>query len=738
MQLRLLLLLSPLALCQPVFAEPAAGLAVGQDEVDVSGFSTEQLIERLESLRDEAGYDTIRALGKSREPAAAQALVKSLRVLGSLGARLEVLKALSRFGGIAGAEQAAMQKLLDVATVEQEIEVRDQALQSLANAAGLGREYLAMVVEFPVDDAVRKRAMELHVEQKQRSDEAFYRRMLETEPKTDGKPRGKDKEEEQEVRRLPEVRELAFIALAEWLSVEELVPSVEDWSRTVRRTAVQELHRRGAEEAFSAAEGMFKRRDEWPENRLAAARVLLEIARDDWIGEVVDEGGRRDASMEEVQGCADLVVEFGDEKIFKDIAKRLGKGGTPEKLFAIRSLVGYSDKKVSKALIKLLEDKSMTVRLAVIKTMADRGDPSFLETLDEVLADALEAAADEKADDYSEPEFAQLIDSISRLRTGDEAWNAKLIEFAGSDLQGLRNAAVRVLGSRSPEKSMAQLEAALVHEDWSTRLIALEALEKLRTKAVVGLMIAQIQNETGRMADAFGDTLWRLTGQPFAKNGRSWAAWWKDHEGDFEPIDPKSLRALEEERERRRLEESSKAPDFFGLRIESTRVTFVVDVSGSMEEPTLTRYAGEKGPKRMDVAKKQLDLAIERLDPAALFNILTFSFDVNGWKDALTRGSVEAKAEASEYISSLRAGGGTNLYSALQAAFDDPEMDTLVVLSDGEPSVGDITEPGMIREQVATWNQERHVIIHTVQVGGQFKILEWLAKDSGGETVAIP
>ena len=32
----------------------------------------------------------------------------------------------------------------------------------------------------------------------------------------------------------------------------------------------------------------------------------------------------------------------------------------------------------------------------------------------------------------------------------------------------------------------------------------------------------------------------------------------------------------------------------------------------------------------------------------------------------------------------------------------------------------------------------RGVIIHTVQVGAKFKILEWLAKDSGGETVAIP
>ena len=44
----------------------------------------------------------------------------------------------------------------------------------------------------------------------------------------------------------------------------------------------------------------------------------------------------------------------------------------------------------------------------------------------------------------------------------------------------------------------------------------------------------------------------------------------------------------------------------------------------------------------------------------------------------------------------------------------------------------------MIREHVQRWNRDRGVVIHTVQVGGKFKILEWMAKDSGGETVAIP
>ena len=54
------------------------------------------------------------------------------------------------------------------------------------------------------------------------------------------------------------------------------------------------------------------------------------------------------------------------------------------------------------------------------------------------------------------------------------------------------------------------------------------------------------------------------------------------------------------------------------------------------------------------------------------------------------------------------------------------------MLSDGEPSVGEVTDPELIRERVATWNEHRRIVIHTIGVGGTFQILEWLATDSGG------
>ena len=63
------------------------------------------------------------------------------------------------------------------------------------------------------------------------------------------------------------------------------------------------------------------------------------------------------------------------------------------------------------------------------------------------------------------------------------------------------------------------------------------------------------------------------------------------------------------------------------------------------------------------------------------------------------------------------------------------DVDTIVILSDGEPTVGPVTQPAMIRADVARWNEHRGIKIHTVSVGGSLEVLEWLAEDHGGKHV---
>jgi len=150
----------------------------------------------------------------------------------------------------------------------------------------------------------------------------------------------------------------------------------------------------------------------------------------------------------------------------------------------------------------------------------------------------------------------------------------------------------------------------------------------------------------------------------------------------------------------------------------------------------LNEYQGIGGQSRIEVAKSELLKCVAGLDAEAFFNIVIFSSGVERWTDgSLASANKKNRDEAKAYIEKIGANGGTNLYGALKVAFEDKDVDTIFVLSDGEPSVGEVTDPTMIREHVKAWNEHRQIVINTIQIAGQFQVLDWIAEDSGGTHV---
>jgi hypothetical protein len=85
----------------------------------------------------------------------------------------------------------------------------------------------------------------------------------------------------------------------------------------------------------------------------------------------------------------------------------------------------------------------------------------------------------------------------------------------------------------------------------------------------------------------------------------------------------------------------------------------------------------------------------------------------------------------------LSAEGSTNLYGALKAAFEDEEMDSLVLLSDGDPTMGDLTHKPTILEAVEKWNRTMQATIHVVALGDADRFfLRALAVNTGGTFVS--
>jgi len=261
----------------------------------------------------------------------------------------------------------------------------------------------------------------------------------------------------------------------------------------------------------------------------------------------------------------------------------------------------------------------------------------------------------------------------------------------------------------------------------------------MKDKRSVGPLIERLAKDPGRLGKRIGEVLWQFTAQPFDDDPVRWRTWWGEASAKFELVASKDVEKAAKLREEQRLKaRTSSAAKFFGLQIESHRVIFIIDVSGSMIESMYGHYVGKRAAARIDVAREQTIQAIRNLDSSALFNIYAFSSGVEKWKqDSTGTNNEESRKAAITWVERLGAMGATNLYDSVKLAFEDKDVDTIYLMSDGEPTTGEVIDPHRIREDIVFWNKHRKIKIHTVAIGANLEVLEWIATDSGGKHVKM-
>ena len=708
---------------------------------------------------EEADPALIQQLGNLRTRDAMASLTELYdKTFSSVYMKREVVKALGQFDGVADAEQPAYQKLTDIASTSTEPELRSMALDVLGQSKNLGKHFLKTIVNSAAVDDIRERAMEKICRMATAEDKDFFEALCKDpdaakkdekdKEKKAKKDKAKEGEGEKRINQLKSIREMAFEQLAPGLDAARLAEAARDrdpddgrdWEMKagLRRLALLELEKRGDKKLADVAKAVYEDKQERPGNRAEAARILAQ-ADNKIIAKFIDDGCEAEAvTPEELRDVlADLSAKYRDAEAEKKLVKLLGGKGKPPTLrFALRALRGYKDDKLSKSIAKDVvaatkkapePDKAeyhdqRDIVLGQLELLASMGDKGVLPDLQTVI---------DKCGD--ETIVAAAMDASGALRGNDADWLKVLETSAASPKLEVRNAALIQLGKTKDAKYAAVLSKALDDANWSTRAAALTGLEAMRTPAAIGAIVARMDKESGLLLSRFAETLFRLTGKPFRTSPSAWKSWWEKEGSSFQPITAVELSKLQAAEETRRLKETTKTAQFFGIRIVSHRVIFIIDISGSMNEPTKGEYVGKAGKTRIEVAKEELIKCIDALDKDSLFNIVIFSSDAEPWlKGGIAAYSKSNKEEAKAYVSKLGANGGTNLYGSLKMAFADPDVDTIFVLSDGEPSVGDETDQAIIRARVKEWNLHRGILINTIQVGGSFQILQWLADDTGG------
>lgn len=310
----------------------------------------------------------------------------------------------------------------------------------------------------------------------------------------------------------------------------------------------------------------------------------------------------------------------------------------------------------------------------------------------------------------------------------------------------------------SPQERLEMLHDGLEDKDWAVRLASLDTLVALPGTVAFQLVVAALadshprvrqaaieahlawrkrksiphlvdllERDSRRLREQAADALQLLTGLDLGQNPRRWQQWWTA-EG-YKAVLP----TLEEARQARadriaRRAASETQGAFYGIPLISDRVCFVLDTSGSMDT-----VVDLDGTTRLMAVQDELVRSLDHIPDGARFNMIFFESTRDPFQKKLVEMTPKVRDKAKGWVKRKGAGGGTAIYDAIMLALEDPDVDTLVVLSDGQPSGGTIDDPIEILERVQEATELSEVVIHAVSFDAPGRLLERLTKATGGQ-----
>jgi hypothetical protein len=277
---------------------------------------------------------------------------------------------------------------------------------------------------------------------------------------------------------------------------------------------------------------------------------------------------------------------------------------------------------------------------------------------------------------------------------------------------------------------------ALGRSNWRADMALVRLLGDFRSVETVPALIAVLERfrdqpddvKSGKLSGLLlyqaHELLVNMTGAVFpATSPEKWREFWEKEKDKIQVTKKRELTGLEK----------TVAGGFCGIPVQGTRVVFVVDLSGSMdwnmdkEEPD-----GRKTlVKRIDFAKKELHRAMDVIAPNAMFNLVTFNGDDKAelWKKDLQPATEANRKQFKKYVDDMRALGGTNVWAGMQEALKiksqvygtryESNVDEVFVLSDGAPTVGEVTNPTEILRLVQEANKFANMRINTIFISSQ-------------------
>ncbi|MHC4923579.1 MAG: HEAT repeat domain-containing protein [Planctomycetota bacterium] len=311
--------------------------------------------------------------------------------------------------------------------------------------------------------------------------------------------------------------------------------------------------------------------------------------------------------------------------------------------------------------------------------------------------------------------------------------------------------ALRMYRSSVHRDAVPLLVANVDHDAWQVRVAACQALAELGDWRALESLISRMENEAGRVREEIHRALKAITYDDLGRKPRYWRAWWeKEREktvrrGGFEkPVAPRGDAHYGP---------LDRPPTYHGVELFSARLGFALDVSLSThreftpDAETAKRLLGTgETTNVLAICKQEITRSIRSLDPRTHLGIVVFNDRVRRWKKSMVPAGDSNRTSALSFLRAQVPKGETNFYEALRAMLDmegaspfDPRFrrtpDTIVFLTDGSPTVGEITDADTLLHWYTALNRYARIRTHTIAFGAlgvDEPLLEALAKRNDG------
>ncbi len=422
--------------------------------------------------------------------------------------------------------------------------------------------------------------------------------------------------------------------------------------------------------------------------------------------------------------CSDAVVAALGKTTSEDVKTWLSTGAFKaagkdvKRLTVAARLAGLLKlEDARRELEKLTSHRSMPVAIASLEALTQIGVASSMARI----TAALEARKGKNDLEYR-------IRALDAIASSGTAAAVKLIgKLARGRDANMRAVAMGSLGLMLKQPAaVGLLIAGLKDDEAGVRAGALRAMTGARDKRVIGPLIEFMDTDKEHRLKVDALTLLvKLTGNNMGLVAADWRNWWELAGPRFE-FPKKGEKAVT----------SVKAYDlsYFGIEISSRRLSFVVDMSGSMRQTVSVRSKkGNKSVPKIEVLKGELESTIRKLPGDSQINIITFDATYRAWQKKLQPLARSGREKAIKFVRKINTGGGTNVFDTLEHALQDKRVNTIYLLTDGNPTRGRLTDPDAIVREVRVLNRLRSVTIHCIAFGEDSDLLQRLAAQNGGK-----